>query len=85
MAAQFIRQLGALKVKEVPDFLARKLSAENVTRNATTFMEEYRVRYINTGSPAPIFHVLGGVFTMAYITCWPAEYRHMVAAREGKH
>jgi hypothetical protein len=48
-------------------------------------MEENRVRYINTGSPAPIFHVLGGVFTMAYITCWPAEYRHMIAAREGKH
>ena len=44
-----------------------------------------RQKYIVPGSPVPIYHVMGGVFVTAYITVWPSEYRHMIAAKKGAH
>ena len=76
----FIRSLAALKVKEVPDFLKKTVTVKNVTNYLETSFAEYRTKYILPGSPMPIYHVMGGVFVTAYITVWPTEYRHMIAA-----
>jgi hypothetical protein len=75
--SSFIRALSQLKVKEVPDFLQKTVTVRNVT--------EYATKYIVPGSPVPIYHVMGGVFVTAYITVWPSEYRHMIAAKKGAH
>ena len=81
----FIRSLAALKVKEVPDFLKKTVTVKNVTNYLETSFAEYRTKYIVPGSPMPIYHVMGGVFVTAYITVWPTEYRHMIAAKNGHH
>ena len=83
--SQFLRQLGALKVKEVPDFLSKTVTVANVTQHTKKFFAEYKVKYIDPGSPMPIYHVMGGVFVTAYITVWPTEYRHMMAQKAGHH
>ena len=81
--SSFVRALSALKVKEVPDFLQKTVTVNNVKSYLTTSFAEYRAKYIATGSPVPIYHVMGGVFVTAYITVWPTEYRHMIAAKKG--
>tara|TARA_B100000475_G_scaffold160140_1_gene120974 strand:- start:662 stop:1024 length:363 start_codon:yes stop_codon:yes gene_type:complete len=83
--SQFLRQLGSLKVKEVPKFLQDKVTVANVTNHTQKFLAEYKVKYIDAGSPMPIYHVMAGVFVTAYITVWPTEYRHMMAAKNGHH
>ena len=83
--SSFIRALSQLKVKEVPDFLQKTVTVRNVTEYAKTSFAEYRTKYIVPGSPVPIYHVMGGVFVTAYITVWPSEYRHMIAAKKGAH
>jgi hypothetical protein len=83
--SSFIRALSQLKVKEVPDFLQKTVTVRNVTEYAKTSFAEYRTKYIVPGSPVPIYHVMGGVFVTAYITVWPTEYRHMIAAKKGAH
>ena len=83
--SQFLRQLGALKVKEVPKFLQDKVTVANVTSHTQKFIAEYKTKYIDAGSPMPIYHVMCGVFVTAYITVWPTEYRHMMAAKHGHH
>lgn len=83
--SSFIRALSQLKVKEVPDFLQKTVTVRNIAEYAKTSFSEYRVKYILPGSPTPIYHVMGGVFVTAYITVWPSEYRHMIAAKKGAH
>ena len=83
--SSFIRALSQLKVKEVPEFLQKTVTVRNVTEYAKTSFSEYRAKYIIPGSPVPIYHVIGGVFVTAYITVWPTEYRHMIAAKKGAH
>ena len=77
-----LRQLGALKVKEIPKFLQDKVTVANVTSHAPKFIAEYKTNY-RRGIPDNIYHVMCGVFVTAYITVWPTEYRHMMAAKHG--
>jgi len=83
--SSFIRALSQLKVKEVPEFIQKQVTVRNITEYAKTSFSEYRTKYILPGSPTPIYHVMGGVFLTAYITVWPSEYRHMIAAKNGAH
>jgi hypothetical protein len=82
-ASNFFRQLGALKVKEVPDFLKKTITKDAVKENAKLFLSEYREKYIKTGSILPVYHAMGAVFATAYVTVWPTEYRHFKAQQEG--
>jgi hypothetical protein len=82
-ASNFFRQLGSLKVKEVPDFLKKTITKDAVKENAKLFLSEYREKYIKTGSILPVYHAMGAVFATAYVTVWPTEYRHFKAQQEG--
>ena len=83
--ASFFRQLGRLRVKEVPDFLRKTVTKENIQSNGEKYLEEYREKYIKTGSILPVYHAMAGVFATAYVVTWPTEYRHFKAQQEGGH
>jgi hypothetical protein len=83
--SSFIKALSALKVKEVPAYLQKTVTVNNIKQYSKTSWEEYRVKYIQTDSPMPIYHVIVGVFCIAYVTVWPSEYRHMMRAKNGGH
>ena len=81
----FFCQLGSLKVKEVPEFLKKTITKENAIENFQRYSKEYREKYIQTGSIAPVYHAMGAVFATAYVTAWPTEYRHFKAQQSGEH
>jgi hypothetical protein len=84
-AQNFLSKLGQLKIKEVPQFLRAHVSKDSVREYGNKYFQEYREKYIETGSIMPVFHVMGGVFATAYITVWPTEYRHFKAQQNGGH
>ena len=57
----------------------------NIQSNGEKYLEEYREKYIKTGSILPVYHAMAGVFATAYVVTWPTEYRHFKAAQEGGH
>ena len=75
--ASFFRQLGRLRVREVPEFLRKTVTRESIQSNGE--------KYIKTGSILPVYHAMAGVFATAYVVTWPTEYRHFKAAQEGGH
>ena len=81
--ASFFRQLGRLRVREVP--LRKTVTRENIQSNGEKYLEEYREKYIKTGSILPVYHAMAGVFATAYVVTWPTEYRHFKAQQEGGH
>ena len=81
--ASFFRQLGRLRVREVPEFLRKTVTRESIQSNGEKYLEEYREKYIKTGSILPVYHAMAGVFATAYVVTWPTEYRHFKAAQEG--
>lgn len=85
MVGDFFRTFGSLTVKEVPGFLKKRLTVANLKKEGDQFLTEYKAEYIDTGSAQPIFHMIGGIFIIGYITAWPTEYRHMMAKRHGHH
>ena len=69
-----------LKVKEVPSYVG-KFASEHWTPNQTSsrlvnWFHGYKAKYIDTGSPKPLFDVLGYGFVFAYALAWPQEYAH---------
>ena len=81
--ASFFRQLCRLRVREVPEFLRKTVTRESIQSNGEKYLEEYREKYIKTGSILPVYHAMAGVFATAYVVTWPTEYRHVKAAQEG--
>jgi hypothetical protein len=81
----FFARVGALKLKELPEFVVKTAREYDYVGRAATFAREYNAKYIQTGSAAPLWHFMGGVFGVAYVTVWPTEYRHMMAERRGGH
>ena len=79
----FIRSLAALKVKEAPDFLKTPVTVRTSPTSLETAFAEYRTKYSRVSHAHLSRH--GGVFVTAYITVWPTEYRHMIAAAGGCH
>ena len=47
--ASFFRQLGRLRVREVPEFLRKTVTRESIQSNGEKYLE-YREKYIKTGS-----------------------------------
>ena len=43
---------------------------------AETNLNQYKVDYIDTGSPKPLYDVLIYGFILAYALAWPTEYAH---------
>ena len=58
-------------MKDVPSFLAAKVTRQNITSSASTWAADYKKAHIDTGSFAPMRHVLIGVFALAYTVAWP--------------
>ena len=69
--SQFLRQLGALKVKEVPKFLQDKVTVANVTSTPRSSSPSTRPS-TSTRDPRALYHVMC-VFVTAYITVWPTS------------
>jgi len=81
MPNSFFSRVGALKLKELPEFV-RKTAVEYPYRERfESFSSSYKKTYIDTGSVVPLWHFMTGVFGIAYVTVWPSEYRHMMAAK----
>eukprot|EP00884_Botryococcus_braunii_P000039 jgi/Botrbrau1/10035/Bobra.0012s0122.1 len=84
----FTKGLQGLKVKDVVPY-ARKFAAENLNRTQlehrfSTNLTSYKEKYIDTGSPKPLFDVIIGLFIFSYIQAWPQEYRHYKAEQAAK-
>ncbi len=47
--ASFFRQLGRLRVREVPDFLRKTVTRENIQSNGEKYLEEYREKLSRPG------------------------------------
>ena len=85
MSSSFFSRVGALKLKEFPEFVRKTATEYDYRGRAATFASEYKTKYIDTGSVTPLWHFMTGVFGVAYITVWHTEYRHMMAERRGGH
>ena len=72
-------------MKDVPAFLASKLTRENVTANTAVFLRDYKKAHIDTGSWTPLRHLMIGTFGIAYTVAWPQEYKHWKHEQEVKH
>jgi len=84
-ANAFLSRVARLKLKEFPEFVLTTARDYDYRARAATFAKEYNEKYISKGSIQPLFHFMGGVFGVAYVTVWPTEYRHMMAERRGGH
>ena len=84
-ANAFLSRVARLKLKEFPEFVFTTARDYDYRGRAATFAKEYNEKYISKGSIQPLFHFMGGVFGVAYVTVWPTEYRHMMAERRGGH
>ena len=74
-----------MKLKDAPAFLSQRLTRENVVRNATSFAANYKKNHFDTGSFAPLKHMMIGTFCIAYTVAWPTEYAHWKHEQEAKH
>merc|ERR1712146_411476 len=63
----------AMRLQEIPKYLQQTLTVAN----AKSAMDAYRVKYIETSSPMPLYHVMGYGFIASYALSWPWEYAHM--------
>jgi hypothetical protein len=77
-----------LKVKEVPTYVG-KFASEHWTPGQTSnrlvnWFHGYKAKYIDSGSPKPLFDVLGYGFVFAYALAWPQEYAHYCHEQEAK-
>lgn len=84
----FVKGAAGLKVKEIPGYVG-KYANDNwqpviVQRRVSTWLNTYKKQYIDTGSPKPLFDVLGYGFVGSYIFSWPREYAHMKHEQEAK-
>jgi hypothetical protein len=84
-ACRCSQSAAGVKVKDVPAFLAGKLTRENISSNTAVLLADYKKAHIDTGSFTPMKHVLIGVFGLAYTVAWPQEYKHWKHEQEVKH
>jgi len=62
------------------------VSCRKMQSNLNKFVSNYSRRYIRTGSPAPIFHAMGIVFTIGIIAHAKGHYGRVHDPRyEGHH
>ncbi|KAH7285884.1 hypothetical protein KP509_33G050000 [Ceratopteris richardii] len=86
MAMQFLNSLRAVKVKDVPQHIKPLLSREKAKKAVEDFLEDYKRKYIYTGSIKPLHHVLIGVGVFSYLVALPHERRHLAhLEEEAKH
>ena len=84
-SSSLLARIGRVKLKDFPEFVRKSATEYDYKGRATQFAEEYKRKHIDTGSVTPLWHFMGGVFGIAYVTVWPTEYRHMMAERRGGH
>ncbi|CAL0304762.1 unnamed protein product [Lupinus luteus] len=78
MASQkFFNELRTLKVKEVPQHVKPYLSFGFVKKSVEKGLENYRVKYIETNSADPVYHICFGGLIFSYLVALPEERRHL--------
>jgi hypothetical protein len=74
---QLPKQVASLKAKEVPGFVKETVTKEKVTTGLRKWLDNYRQKYIDTGSVKPLNDTMILVFALSYALAWPTEIKHM--------
>lgn len=77
-----LKKLSAMKVKEVPNYLRSTITLSNAKESFSSWMVNYKTKYIDTGSSQPLKDVLFYGLIFSYVVSWPAQYAHQKAAEE---
>jgi hypothetical protein len=78
----FYNEVRAMKVRDLPQYIKPRLSWDNVKKSADKAVDRYIEKYIDTGSPEPIFHVCFGGMIFSYLINLPHERRHLAHLEE---
>lgn len=73
----FYNEIKGLKVKDLPAHLKPYCNIDFVKKSADRAIENYRLKYIETNSGDPIYHVCFGGMAIAYLVALPEERRHL--------
>ena len=74
----------AVKVKDVPSFLATRLTYTNLSTQTANWATNYK-QHIDAGSFKPLRDMIVGTFCLAYVVAWPQEYKHYMHEQAVKH
>ena len=70
-------EIRGMKVRDVPGYLKPRFTWENVKKSTDQAVDRYIEKYIETGSPEPLFHVCFGGMAFSYLVALPWERRHL--------
>ncbi|KAI7840100.1 hypothetical protein COHA_006141 [Chlorella ohadii] len=85
---QLVREASKLKVKEVPGhvqkFAGQHWRPEQLRSRFMNWLHDYKIKFIDTGSPKPLLDVITYGFVFSYALSWPREYAHYKHEQEAK-
>ncbi|KAJ4810641.1 Fiber protein Fb15 [Rhynchospora pubera] len=81
----FYNEIRTKKVTDLPEIIKPRLSWDNVKKSADKAVDRYIEKYIDTGSPEPIFHVCFGGMIFSYLLNLPHERRHLAHQEAAGH
>ena len=88
IATKFTQGLQKLKVKEVGpytrQFAEQHLTPSKLSSRYNNWFQNYKAKYIDTGSPKPLWDTMAGLFVLSYALAWPQELKHLKAEQAAK-
>lgn len=88
LPSKFVDGAKKLKVKEfapyAKKFASEELTTSKVSGRFNTWLQNYKVQYIDTGSPKPFFDTVAVLFFGSYALAWPQEIKHLRAEEAAK-
>mmetsp|Transcript_3657 Transcript_3657/g.10508 ORF Transcript_3657/g.10508 Transcript_3657/m.10508 type:complete len:96 (-) Transcript_3657:68-355(-) len=85
---KLVQATKGLKVKDVPQavgkFAGEHYNVKETSSRLVQWFHGYKAQHIDSGSPKPLFDVLGYGFVFAYALAWPQEYAHYKHEQEMK-
>eukprot|EP00243_Klebsormidium_subtile_P005238 TRINITY_DN2073_c0_g2_i1.p1 TRINITY_DN2073_c0_g2~~TRINITY_DN2073_c0_g2_i1.p1 ORF type:complete len:102 (-),score=14.86 TRINITY_DN2073_c0_g2_i1:273-578(-) len=79
---QLPKHVASLKAKEVPGYVRETVTPEKIKTGFQKWVENYRLKYIETDSIKPLNDVLIYGFIISYALAWPTEIKHIRHAEE---
>ncbi|XP_078443279.1 ATP-dependent RNA helicase [Wolffia australiana] len=79
----FYNEIKGLKLRELPGHLKPMMSLNYLKKSIAKGFDRYHDKYIETGSPQPLFHVCFGGMVFSYLVALPEERRHL--AHQAQH
>ncbi|WCJ42272.1 hypothetical protein M5689_023091 [Euphorbia peplus] len=80
---KFYSEIKGLKVKELPNHVKPMLTLDFLKKSVEKGLDNYRIKYIETDSITPLYHVCFGGMIFSYLVALPEERRHL--AHKEKH